>query len=316
MLAGVVVALATHQDQARAVWRNLTGIPASSLMTALLFVLCQLCLQTFRLQAVIPRGIALTLGDTAYAFTVGEWVNIFAPARAGDALKVILLNRAAGAQPISLPKATGALLVDKIVDVGSLVLVWGATGFIGAIRASAPARMSAMGILVGAGVLSALVCLGVYLARPRWFERLILLRRELGKGLSALKDPVKLLAGFSFSVSAWVAEVLAVRVLCVALGFPLSLPQIVLALVALNLAISVPVSVANLGVYEGALALGLHQSGVPLPSAVAIATLHHAIELLGTNLGAASLSVWLATRRHRARVSHGGSAVTENDEPC
>ena len=99
-----------------------------------------------------------------------------------------------------------------------------------------------------------------------------------------------------FSLGAWTAELLAIRVLCGALGFPLSPPQLVLALVVLNFGISVPVSVANLGVYEAVLAFGLSRSGVPLPSAVAIATLHHGLELLGTNLSTASLSLWVAAR--------------------
>jgi uncharacterized membrane protein YbhN (UPF0104 family) len=62
------------------------------------------------------------------------------------------------------------------------------------------------------------------------------------------------------------------------------------------------VSVANLGVYEAALAFGLSRSGIPLPTAVAIATLHHALQLLGTNLGAAALSLWVAGRRWFCRV--------------
>jgi uncharacterized membrane protein YbhN (UPF0104 family) len=91
-------------------------------------------------------------------------------------------------------------------------------------------------------------------------------------------------------------------VLCTALAFPLSLPQVVLALAALNVGISVPVSIANLGVYEAALAFGLSRSGMPLPTAVAIATLHHGLQLLGTNLSAAALSLWVAGRRLPDRV--------------
>lgn len=123
------------------------------------------------------------------------------------------------------------------------------------------------------------------------------MRRELANGLSALKDSVRVLASVSFSIGALIAELLALRLVCGALGFPLSAPQIVLALVILNLGISVPVSLANLGVYEAVLAFGLHQAGVPLPAAVAIATLHHGLELLGTNLGAAGLSLWVVRSR-------------------
>jgi hypothetical protein len=35
---------------------------------------------------------------------------------------------------------------------------------------------------------------------------------------------------------------------------------------------------------------------VPLSAAVAIATLHHAVQLVGTNLGAGGLALWAARR--------------------
>lgn len=294
--------LAAHPDQVRAVWRSLTGAPAASVAVVLLLVLCQLGFQVFRLWAILPRDVALTLSRTAYAFTVGEWFNIFTPARAGDALKVLLLNRAPGAAPPSLPKATGAVLADKIVDGGSLVLLCAVTGLFGLIRAGAQPRLPGPRTVVGAGAVVALLLLGIRWARPRWLTRLTLVRRELVKGLAALRDPVKLLASVSFSLGAWLAELLALRVLCTALGFPLSPPRLVLALAVLNLGISVPVSVANLGVYEAVLAFGLSRSGIPLPTAVAIATLHHALQLLGTNLGAAGVSLWVAGRRQPGRV--------------
>jgi len=293
MLGGVAVLSAVHRDQAHEVWTNVIHVPPLSLAGALLLVLCQLAFQALRLWAILPRDAPLTLGRTAYAFTVGEWCNIFAPARAGDALKVVLLNRAGGARPISLPKATGAVLADKIVDAGTLVLLCAATGLVGLIGAGVRARLPGTEITLAGGAVGALVFLSVRLARPRWFARLTLLRGELAKGLSALADPARTLASVVFSLGAWTAELLAIRVLCGALSFPLSPPQLVLALVVLNLGISVPVSLANLGVYEALLVFGLSRSGLPLSAAVAIATLHHGLELLGTNLGAAGLVLWV-----------------------
>src|SRR5207302_68538 len=88
--------------------------PGRTIGAALLLVLCQLACQACRLWAILPRDAALSIARTAYAFSLGEWANIFAPARAGDALKVVLLNRIRGAAPLSLPKATGAILADKV----------------------------------------------------------------------------------------------------------------------------------------------------------------------------------------------------------
>lgn len=293
-ILGVVVGvLAMHHHQARELWTNLTRVPLSSLAVALLLCLCQFGCQAFRLWVLIPRDVHLTLLRAVYAFAVGEWFNILAPARAGDAVKVILVNRAAST-PISVAQATGVLFADKVVDAGSLVLMCAALGLARLLRAVAEARLPGFKLAIATGVVLALALLGLRLAPHRLLEKLTALRREIVKGMTALKDPVRLLFGFSFSLGTWQAEVLALGVLCAALGFPLSLPRLVLALVALNLGIGIPVSVANLGIYEAVLALGLSKSGVPLPSAVAIATLHHALQLLSTNLAAAGLSLWVA----------------------
>lgn len=302
MLGGMVLVLAAHQDQAHAVWNSLTGVPPTALAVVLLLVVSQLGFQAFRLWTILPRDVALTLGRTAYAFTLGEWCNIFTPARGGDALKVVLLNRAAGAASPSLPKATGVVLADKIVDAGSLVLLCTAAGVAGLMRTGAETRLPYLRIVVAAGAVVTVLLLGLGRARLRWLEHLARWRRELVKGLAALRDPVKLLASTGLSLGAWGAEVLALRVLCTALGFPLTLPQLVLALAALNIGIIVPVAIANLGVYEAVLAFGLSRSGMPLPTAVAIATLHHGLQLLATNLGAAALSLWVAGRRLQDRV--------------
>ena len=289
VLCVVVVVLAKHQHQARELWTNLTRVPLSSLALALLLCLCQFGCQALRLWMLIPRDVHLTVLRAAHAFAVGQWFNILAPVRAGDAVKVILVNRNA-TTPTSVATATGVLLADKIVDVGTLVLLSASFGMARLMEA----RLPGLRLIAATGVVLALALLGLRWAPRPWLEKLTALRRELVQGMAALKDPVRLLCGFSFSLGTWLAEALALGVLCAALGFPLSLPQIVLALVALNLGIAIQISVANLGVYEGVLALALSGSGVALPAAVAIATLHHALQLLSTTLATAGLALWVA----------------------
>jgi len=124
LVAGLAVVLATHRQQARALWGSLTAVPPAALAVVLLLVLCQLAFQAVRLWTILPRGVALPLGQTAHAFALGEWLNIFTPARGGDAFKVVMLSRAASGPAPSLPQATGVLLADKIVDAGAACFVW------------------------------------------------------------------------------------------------------------------------------------------------------------------------------------------------
>jgi uncharacterized membrane protein YbhN (UPF0104 family) len=285
-----------HRERAREVWTALAGMPLWAMGGAFLLVLSQLGLQALRLWALVPRNVALTLASTARAFTVGEWVNTFAPVRAGDALKVVQLCRAArGSRPMSVPTATGVVLADKIVDAGSLVVLCAAAGVAGLGSMGGRVGVPGLGSALGAVAVSALLVLGVWLTRPLWITRLAGWRDELMKGLSALTRPSKVVTSGCSSVGAWMAEAFALRILSGALGFPLPISHIVLALAVLNLGISVPISTANLGVYESVLAFGLSKSGVPFVTALAIAAVHHALELLATNVGTAGL--WLAGGR-------------------
>ena len=298
LLSGVTLVLACNASFARELWQTLTVLPFSSVVIAQSLILAQLACQTLRLWALIPRRNSVSLGSVASAFNIGGWVNLLAPLRAGDALKAVLLSRADGGKRLDLTQATGVVLADKVVDVGSMIFLSVVSGLGGLV--SRRARASAAGFptaVLGVGVILLAVLLLVRLARPAWLARLAKVGREIWSGASALRDPVMGSASSVLSVGAWVAELLAVQVLCNALGFSLPLPRILLALVLLNIGISVPISVANVGPYEAALAFGLRQSGVPLASGVVLATVHHLLEVLAIGL----VSAGLAARANAAR---------------
>ncbi len=268
-------------------WSDVAAVPASTLSVALLLIFCQWSCQGLRLWALIPAAVPLTLGRAVYAFGVGSWFNAVAPARAGDAIKVVLLNRTNHQRLASVPQATGLILADKLVDVGTLLVLCAAAGFPNLFGEGASVKLASTAVTLAGGGVMVLLLVGLRLAPRGWPRRLGRLQAGLATGLSALIDPVRVFTSSFLSLGAWTAELLAIRVLCSAFGSPPTLPQIMLGLAILNVGTSVPVSIANVGIYEAALAFGLHRARVPLPSAVLIATLHHALELLVTSLGAA-----------------------------
>lgn len=301
LLGGLAAVGLTHRSEAHQVWHSVGRLPLPYLAGALLLVLAQLGLQTLRLWAVIPRDAKLGLRRTARAYTLGELTNLVIPARAGDALKVALLSR--GAEPrLGVPRAVGAVLADKVIDAGSLVLLCAAAGLVGVLRAGWPARLVSLPLALGGATGVALGLLTVRLARPRWYGRLTAVAREVGHGLSALRHPARLVAGLAFSLGAWLTELAALGVLGGGVGVSLSLPQRVLALAILNVGISMPVFFANIGVYEATLAFGLSRAGVPLATTIAIATMHHAVELLAICLSAAMS--WLLARSSHSQALH------------
>jgi uncharacterized membrane protein YbhN (UPF0104 family) len=283
--AGGTALLMTHADGARPVLAQLRRLPRITLTVAFALILTQVVLQSLRLWAVVPRALALGVGRVVHAFMLGEWVNIFVPARTGDALKVVLIRRALDTGLSGLPSATGVVVADKLVDLASLVLLCAAGGLTGLLWARAQAGIfaGALAVAVAIALVAWLRLTGVSFREAHWAWV-----RDLLSGLSALRDPARGVAGLVFSLGAWLAEGYALWILCAGMGASPSPSQILLALVVLNVGISVPISFANLGVYEATLTAGLSYAGIPLATALAVAVSHHGLELLAVNASAAT----------------------------
>jgi uncharacterized membrane protein YbhN (UPF0104 family) len=291
--AGTGIVLVTHPAQVRATLSQLMRLPVSALVGAFALVLGQLTLQSLRQWAVVPRDLALSPIRVAYAFLWGEWLNVLAPARTGDALKVVLIRRESGKSLGGVPSAIGAVLADKVVDGVSLVLLCAAAGSISLLWARTHTRLVAAAV-AAAAVLAVVAAMRL---RSGSREKQWTWMRDLRGGFSGLRDGPRVLASLVFGLASWVAEGAALWLLCAGLGVAPTPSEILLALVVLNVGISVPISFANLGVYEAALASGLGHAGVPLPTALAVAASHHGVELLAQNVAVAGLS--LSTRAPR-----------------
>ena len=106
------------------------------------------------------------------------------------------------------------------------------------------------------------------------------MQQVLAGALAATKSPSSLVVALFFGIAAWVSEAGALVVLSSAMRCHVTLTQAIGALVVLNLGIAIPVSFANLGTFEAALSFGLGRAGVPTPSGIAIAVVHHAVQVL------------------------------------
>jgi hypothetical protein len=290
VVGGVALLAVTHRAEARQFWTDLGRLSPVAVATAFALILGQVSSQALRLWAIIPRDARLGMIRAGYIFAVGDWTNIFIPARGGDALKVLMMTRPERGHQMSLTKATGALLADKVVDIGTLIFLCAITGLLSVLVSSARA-LPVLWVVIGASVVLVLLLVSIRRGPAHWLAARQAGLRDLAAGLSSLKHPVRCLTSVSGGIAARVVEMLALQVLCGAIGYPLSLPQALFALVVVNLSVSVPVSIANLGVYEAGLAYGLTRAGMPVPASVMIATTHHMLELLGITLSAAGYAL-------------------------
>lgn len=238
----------------------------------------QLFFIILRYQALAPREYAPSLRRTTYAVGLGHSLNTFFPARAGDVLKCFLLGQGAQSR-MSVLGAAGLVLGDRVVDVAVLF----AMGFAWNSYQHPKMQQWLGGFTANAGVWIGIAVFVIF-ATVGW----ILLRRfkhssqwagEFRTGLLGLTRPIPLLLGIGLAFLAWGAEAKSLQILAQTQGLGLTFGHALFVLIMLNFAVSIPLSFANLGPFEAAIALSLATFGLAYSPALAVATVHHGLQL-------------------------------------
>ncbi|NJK41571.1 MAG: flippase-like domain-containing protein [Acaryochloridaceae cyanobacterium SU_2_1] len=222
------------------------------------------------------------------AFITGQFVGNLFMSQAGHAVKIALLRKERDQQGPKVDSAdsTAIILADKIVDVGNLFLLT----LLSALQVSV--ALPQVNWLEKGGI----VLIGIPLLLLGSWASLRLLRRRsprlrrwinhLQLSLRNISNPRQIRNGVAMDLGDWFTECLVLQILCMAQGYPLSLPQLIISLFVLNIGISAPISIANLGTFEASLALALKTMGIPFPQGIVIATVFHLLQIAG-------ISVWM-----------------------
>lgn len=289
ILLGFLGSALYHSDfSAAALWESISKFGLPTLAGALFFVTAQNLLIMLRFWVLLPKR-TVRFFKVANAMLLGQWLNLFLPARAGDALKVIWLNRddKFGKR---LPAATGAgiLFADKIVDVTAwvvLMIVLGTQRFIPkAVVPSTPFVLTAMAVIV------ALMAVGIAVRQKikRRFQAQVDL---FFSALRSCRSPRIWMLSVLVGLGVWLSEAIGLSILIHRLGFTSGIAEAYAALVILNVAVALPIGIAGSGAYEAALAFALTALGVDTVPSLAIALVHHFLQILNTSL--AALAVFL-----------------------
>ncbi len=260
-LAGIAIVIARGHVQPSALVEPLTRLGGGAAGLAIGCVMLQLALLATRLWIVFPAASRPSWPRVARAFAIGQLLNNFLR-RAGDVLKLLLLggNRS---------EVVGVLVSDKVIDLVVLCVLVACAG----------ATVPVGGWWLAAAAIATAVAIVVVRRRSPMAARLL-------HGMSALRDPRRLGAAAWLAVASWSAEIAALHCLAGALGYDLSIADAVRALVLMNVATAVPLSVANLGTFEAGIAVALHAAGMSLAEGVAVGAAYHAIQILATALSA------------------------------
>jgi glycosyltransferase 2 family protein len=251
--------------------------------TVLAALACNLA-QTFfiiaRYYVLIPAELHPGARRVTYAIGLGHALNTVLPARAGDVLKCFWLSQGKRNR-LSLLSSAGVLIADRILDVAVLLSM--AVGW-QAYRhpkmkewiAVASERLSFSGISVGILLLVVVAAVLFFKKRPlkqsKWTG-------EFRTGFACLRRPPFAAVATLLAFFAWSGEILSVQLLASSQGIDISFANALFVILALNLAISIPVSVANVGPFEAAIALALASFGMASSQALAVATVHHGLQI-------------------------------------
>jgi uncharacterized protein (TIRG00374 family) len=292
--AGLVVSaafayLAVRNAQLDEVWAALKESDYLWLFPALGALALWFVTRTVRWQSLFAAARRPPFRPTAGALFAGYLFNNLLPARAGEVVRVIALNRTART---SYAEATGTVVVERVFDVLSLLLLlflmlpW--LPDLGWVRAAGVLAAALLALLVAAVVVlvrfgeQPLVFVARQLARIPGLseERLRHGPSNLVLGLRGFLHPGTALVAFGWTTVSWI--VLGAGFWFVMLAFDLGLSPLAgeLVVIAIGLAMILPSSPAALGVFEGATVIALGAYGVPDSEALSYALVLHALNAL------------------------------------
>jgi uncharacterized protein (TIRG00374 family) len=257
------------------------GIPGLLVLYAM-FTACWL-IKGFRWKRILRQNnYELGVLDAASLSILGNFSNLLVPAKLGDAVWMYSTKKR---HNVRLPVAFTTVILDRAYDfitvmaltvVSMLILTWMAfPGWVYYLLYSGIALVTMFFIAL---ILAVKWRLLIKRVMPvKWIAN------ALSKVTEALSQSTKNIPQFLslilLSTVVWLIQSLmcytVARMLSVDVGFPVML----LAVVMTNLTQAIPITPANIGVYEGVMAAVLLAAGVSLDAGLTIALIDHAIKM-------------------------------------
>lgn len=273
------------------------------LLPALAALAVAVWLRALRWWSLFGRSTRPPLAAVTRALFVGYFFNNVLPLRAGEAARIVALNRDTGT---SRAEIVATAVLERVYDVlALLLLLFVMLPWLPDVRWLRAAAV--FGAVVAVGALAAVFLLMRFGHRPLHFVlrplgRLPMVEPErvergalnLEQGLAGLRHPEIALPAAFWTVLSWV--VVGVSAWLVTLGFDLGVSLSPLAgifvVITINLALVLPSSPAAVGVFEAATLLALDAYGITESRALSYALVLHALNFLPF----IAVGLWLVRR--------------------
>jgi uncharacterized membrane protein YbhN (UPF0104 family) len=196
--------------------------------------------------------------------------SVLTPARAGEALRLWLLQRDHG---IPISRSFGVAIGEKLLDLLALLVI----------VLPLPFAVAGLPIWVARTVLGLVALAPLGLAAAWWFAR----SRPGAGRISAflghsriLREPRTLALAFAVCLGAWLFDLGTLWASLHAVGLREGFGAAAFVLLAINAAVLVPTTPGNLGTLEASAVLALEALHVPRAPALAFALVYHGVQLL------------------------------------
>jgi uncharacterized protein (TIRG00374 family) len=275
-----------HADE---VWGALQRANAWWIVPSLAVLAASVAVRALRWQRLFHRDTRPPLGAVTAAFLVGLGVNSVLPLRAGEAARVIALNRRAGTSPV---ESAATVALERILDVFCILLILLAAlpwlPEVDWVGAAAGVALALALLLGGAALLFAVYGERPFQALDRLLRRLPFGHLEwvehvganLGRGFVGLRDPIVALTAFVLTIATWLLISLSFWLLTLAFGLDLPLVSGVLILAAVGFAVILPAAPSGLGVFEAATVIALAAYDISASEALSYAFTLHVVNLI------------------------------------
>ena len=273
-----------HPDE---VWEALENANIWWVLPSFAVLVAAVAVRVLRWQLLFHEDTRPSYRATAAAALVGLAVNSLLPLRAGEAARVIALNRRARTSPI---ESVATVALERILDVLCLLLLLLAAlpwlPEVDWVGAAAAVALALTALLVGAALAFALFGDRPFHALDRVLKRLPFGHRvehvgaNLRRGLVALRDPMLAVTAVVLTVVSWLLTSVSFWLLTLAFDLDLPLVSGVLILAAVGFSVILPAGPGSLGVFEAATVVALAAYDVPASAALSYAFTLHAVNLI------------------------------------
>lgn len=269
--------------------RALAGADYWLLVPAGLILTLAILLRILRWQILFPPAHRPRIAAVTSALLIGHFFNSVLPARAGEAVRVMVLNQRVGTSRF---EALGTVVAERVLDVLALLVIFFAVAPVLPHIDWLAQALWAGGLLFAALALS-LIAFALRGERP---ARLLLRPLALLPGVSTDRTRLaasNLLYGFGFlrrpgaafgasalTLLSWALIAVAFWLCMVAFHLGLGFEAGLLVVVAVNLAIVIPSGPAAVGVFEAATLLALFAFGIDRSVGLSYAVVLHALNVL------------------------------------